>query len=97
MERRNYELDRELQLSSRPPDIVGGAVVVPQRLLDRLAAPSPDTRTPHARDVTEIDRRAVAAVMETERSLGRNPKEMPHNNEGYDIESRQPEAATSTS
>ena len=91
LERRNYELDRELQLSSRPPDIVGGAVVVPQRLLDRLAAPPPDTRTPHARDVTEVDRRAVAAVMETERSLRREPKEMPHNNEGYDIESRRPD------
>ena len=91
LERRNYELDRELQLSSRPPDIVGGAVVVPQPLLDRLAAPPPDTPTSHARDVTEVDRRAVAAVMETERSLRREPKEMPHNNEGYDIESRRPD------
>ena len=91
LERRNYELDRELQLSSRPPDIVGGAVVVPQPLLDRLAAPPPDTPTSHARDVTEVDRRAVAAVMDTERSLRRQPKEMPHNNEGYDIESRRPD------
>jgi len=41
--------------------------------------------------VTEVDRRAVDAVLETERSLGRKPKEMPHNNEGYDIESREPD------
>ena len=90
LERRNHELDQELQLSSRPPEIVGGAVVVPQQLLDRLAGPSPEHPTVHARDVTEVDRRAVAAVMATERSLRRIPKEMPHNNEGYDIESRDP-------
>ena len=91
LERRNYELDRELQLSSRPPDIVGGAVVVSQRLLDRLAEQPSDRPATHARDVAEVDQRAVAAVMQTERTLGRNPKEMPHNNEGYDIESRHPD------
>ena len=91
LERRIDELDRELQLSSRPPDIVAGAVVVPQGLLDQLAAPSADAHTLHARDVSEVDRRAVDAVMETERSLGRSPEEMPHNNEGYDIESRRPD------
>ena len=91
LEQRSLELDRELQLSSRPPDIVGGAIVVPQPLLDRLAAPSQKAPTVHARDVAEVDRRAVDAVLETERSLGREPKEMPHNNEGYDIESRQPD------
>ena len=91
MEQRNLELDRELQLSSRPPDIVGGAIVVPQRLLDRLAGPPQTLPTVRARDVAEVDRRAVDAVLETERALGREPKEMPHNNEGYDIESRQPE------
>ena len=90
LERRNLELDRELQLSSRPPDVVGGAVVIPQGLLDRLAGPAPDVPATRSRDVAEVDRRAVDAVIETERALGRNPKEMPHNNEGYDIESRQP-------
>ena len=38
-----------------------------------------------------MDRRAVAAVMETERDLRRDPIEMPHHNEGYDIESRDPD------
>ena len=31
---------------------------------------------------------AVAAVLAAERALGRDPTEMPHNNEGYDIETR---------
>ena len=91
LEQRNLELDRELQLSSRPPDIVGGAIVVPQGLLDRLALPPRTTPTVRARDVAEVDRRAVDVVLATERSLGREPKEMPHNNEGYDIESRNPD------
>ena len=91
LEQRNLELDRELQLSSRPPDIVGGAIVVPQGLLDSLAGPRRPARSARARHVAEVDRRAVDAVLETERALGRDPEEMPHNNEGYDIESRQPD------
>lgn len=91
LEQRNLELDRELQLSSRPPDIVGGAVVVPQGLLDRLTGTPQPVSGLHARDVAEVDRRAVDAVLETERVLGREPREMPHNNEGYDIESRRPD------
>ena len=91
LEKRNLELDRELQLSSRPPDIVGGAMVVPQGLLDRLSGPAEPVPATGVRDVAEVDRSAVDAVMATERSLGRKPKEMPHNNEGYDIESREPD------
>ena len=38
-----------------------------------------------------MDRRAVAATMEAERSIGRNPEEMPHNNPGFDIRSVAPD------
>ena len=41
-------------------------------------------------DRERIDRLAVAAVMEAERRLGREPTEMHHQNPGYDIESRDP-------
>ena len=57
LERRNHELDRELQLSNRPPHIAGGAVVVPQRLLDRLAGPPRTTPTVRARDVAQVSYR----------------------------------------
>ena len=70
---------------------MGGAIVVPQGLLDHLAGTQQPVPTARARDVAEVDRRAVDAVLATERSLGRKPKEMPHNNEGYDIESREPD------
>jgi hypothetical protein len=41
----------------------------------------------HARDTTRTDKLAVAAVLDSERTLGRTPVEMPHNNKGYDIRS----------
>ena len=88
LDRRRHELDLELQLTNRPPDVVGGAVVVPQVLLDQLATGHEGTLVTHALETWEVDQRAVASVMEAERSLGRQPKEMPHNNAGYDIESR---------
>ena len=90
LDRRRGELDLELQLTNRPPDVVGGAVIVPQILLDQLATGHDETLVSHAHETWEVDQRAVAAVMATERRLGREPTEMPHNNAGYDIESRDP-------
>ena len=89
LERRMRELDLELDLSNQPPSVVGGAVVVPEGLVRRLRGePTPAA---HAKEVEEVDRRAVAAVLAVERLLGRQPKAMPHENPGYDIESRDPE------
>jgi hypothetical protein len=90
LDRRCGELDLELQLTNQPPDVVGGALIVPQILLDQLASGHDDTLVTHAQQTWEVDQRAVAAVMAAERVLGREPKEMPHNNAGYDIESRDP-------
>ena len=42
----------------------------------------------HARDTVRTEKLAVAAVLDAERALGRDPTEMAHNNEGYDIETR---------
>ena len=91
LKQRNHQLDLELRMSNRPPEVTGGAAVVPQRLLDRLRAAAPEEPGARSPDPAEVDRRAVAAVMAAERDLGREPEEMPHNNQGYDIESREPE------
>ncbi len=90
LDRRRHELDLEQQLTSRPPEVVGGAVVVPQILLDQLSSGDDEPPTRRPKQTREVDERAVAAVMAAERELGRQPKEMPHNNPGYDIESRDP-------
>lgn len=91
LDRRRGELDLEMQLTNRPPDVVGGAVVVPQVLLNQLASGHEGTLDTHALETWEVDQRAVAAVMDVERRLGRVPEEMHHNNAGYDIESRDPD------
>ncbi|MCZ7537988.1 MAG: DUF3883 domain-containing protein [Acidimicrobiia bacterium] len=42
----------------------------------------------HAADTTRTDKLAVAAVLAAEHALGRTAHEMPHNNKGYDIETK---------
>lgn len=88
LERRLAELALERKISARQPRVTGGALIIPAGLLaSRLGGPPPT----HARDTERSDRLAVAAVLAAELSLGRSPKEMPHNNKGYDIESRRPD------
>jgi len=86
--RREEELGRERLLSPLPPLIVGGALVVPEGLLARLRGDSTEAPGLHARETERVDRLAVAAVLATERALGRWPREMAHNNPGYDVLSR---------
>ncbi|MGH7068738.1 MAG: helicase-related protein [Acetobacteraceae bacterium] len=86
LEKRLAELDADEELIARPPVISAAALIVPQGLLDKLLGVP--TASLYARDTAETDRRAVAAVLAAEHALGRDPREMPHNNPGYDIESR---------
>ena len=90
LEKRMAELEQELSVSPMPPYVIGGALVLPQELLDRLGDETTATVEVSQADRERIDKLAVAAVMEAERTLGREPKEMPHENPGYDIESRDP-------
>ncbi|MEU4537050.1 helicase-related protein [Streptosporangium sp. NPDC023825] len=88
LRRRMEQLDRGELLQVRPPQVAGGALVVPQGLLDRLAGLRADPATAYARETAEVERRAVDRVLDEERKLGRLPEEMAHNNPGYDIRSR---------
>ncbi len=82
------ELDAERQLSPEPPVVAGGVLVVPAGLLAELKGAAEADVTDYARDRTLTERAAVDAVMDAERLLGRDPTEMPPNNKGYDIESK---------
>ena len=87
LEKRLADLHRDEELIARPPAISAAALVVPQGQLNQL--PGDDGRDPlPSGDTTATERRAVDAVLAAERRLGRVPREMPHNNPGYDIESR---------
>lgn len=90
LERRMELLERERQISPIPPVAIGGAIVVPQGLLNRLQGAGAANPPPSAEARDRIDRLAVAAVLAAERRLGREPREMDHSNPGYDIESRDP-------
>ena len=90
LKKRLDRLVREKQLSPAPPVAIGGAIVIPQGLLDRLNNVPDEDRDLTPDERARIDKLAVAAVMEAERRLGRKPREMQHNNEGYDIESSAP-------
>jgi SNF2 family DNA or RNA helicase len=88
LKRRLDELEKERQLSALPPTIVGGALVVPRGLLERLRGDRAEAPSTYAKETERVERLAVDAVLAAERSLGRQPKEMPRNNKGYDIQSR---------
>ena len=88
LERRTEELEQERQIAPLPPVVIGGALIVPQALLDRSSGET--SVSVEVSDRERIDRLAMAAVMEAERGLGRMPSEMPHENPGYDIESKDP-------
>jgi hypothetical protein len=87
LENRLAYLALDEELIARPPVVSGGALIVPQGLLDTLLGPTPDPSR-IARDTALAERRAVDAVLAAERRLGRVPEEMPHGNPGYDIRSR---------
>ena len=90
LEKRLADLDRDEELIARPPAISAAALVVPQGLLNQLLGDTGRGLLPSG-DTTATERRAVAAALAAERRLGRIPREMPHNNPGYDIESRRPD------
>jgi len=91
LERRLQELDADETLRPLPPVVAGGALVVPSGAIERLAGQRDKPVAHYAKNTAEVDRRAVAAVMRAERSLGREPQEMPHNNPGYDVRSLTPD------
>ena len=89
LQRREAELDQNLHLSPKPALIRGAALVIPEHVIaqEQYEATDPSVALSFARETKEVDERAVAKAMAAERSIGRTPCEMPHNNKGFDIRS----------
>jgi superfamily II DNA or RNA helicase len=85
---RMTQLEQERQLSPLPPVVVGGALIVPIGVLERAGQRS--TPAMFAHETEEIERLAMEAVMKHERSLGFETRDVSKENNGYDIESRDP-------
>ncbi|MCB1465830.1 MAG: DUF3883 domain-containing protein, partial [Rhizobiaceae bacterium] len=91
--RRMDQLERERFISSQPPRVRGGMVVIPRGLLQERQAPSvPNhfSEDPAAR--REIELAAMAAVMAAERALGNEPVDVSNQKIGYDIVSHDPKS-----
>jgi superfamily II DNA or RNA helicase len=88
LDRRLKELEKERQVSARPPRVTGACLVITQGWLDALADPAGAAL--RAKETERTERLAVDAVLRVEAALGHLPTEMAHNNPGYDIESETP-------
>ena len=93
LDRRMEELDRELDLSPAPPNIVGAALVVPAGMLaepDGAGLSSghapPFAARPAARK--RVETLAMQAVIMAELHLGNDPRDVAKYNLGYDVESK---------
>jgi hypothetical protein len=86
MQKRLAELDTEKLISAMPPVIVGGAIVIPIGLLNKLTG-KPDAFAADATARRTIELAAVKAVMDIETSLGYIPSDVSAAKVGYDVES----------
>lgn len=90
LDRRLTDLEEERQLSSLPPLVVGGALLIPAGLLARLRGERQQKPDEYARETERVERAAVDAVLAAEDALGREPREQPRNNKGFDVLSKDP-------
>ena len=91
LQRRLGLIEQERFISSQPPRIRGGMVVVPRGLLlARRPAGCAFSEDPAAR--RDIERKAMDAVMATERELGNQPEDVSARKVGYDVASYDPDA-----
>ncbi len=90
LQRRLAELAQERKLSSLPPVVVGGALVVPIGLWQRLQGKRESTTSTFARETKRVEQAAMDAVMAAERALGYEPRDVSDQKCGYDIESSAP-------
>ena len=82
-------LDQQLEMHPRPPRVVTAALVLPASM---VAGSGEEEPVAPAKEPTlsseEVERRAVDRTLAEEQALGRDPQEMDHWNEGFDIRSR---------
>ncbi len=89
LQKRMEQLDLEGQISALPPVVLGGLVVVPIGLINKLTGHT-DTKSKDDVDRLAVAARARAIIMEVERSLGFEPVDREFEKVGYDIESKDP-------
>lgn len=82
------KLDRQEQMSTKPPRVLTSALVLPLSMMDEHLPPDLPMR---AKETKGVERRGVELVLATETRLGRDPTEQSFTNPGFDVLSVQPE------
>jgi len=92
LKRRLAELDQEKSIVARPPNVLGGALIVPESWFANagLAGALRETPPSYGAPDREVERLAMQQVMKFEREQGFEPRDISAENRGYDIESRDP-------
>jgi len=87
LQKRMDELAQERRVSPLPPNVIGGAMIIPMGLIRRIKGSSdqPDT---FARETARVEAAAMKAVMDAERALGFKPSDVSADKCGYDVESK---------
>ncbi len=87
MQKRLDELETEKQVSALPPAIIGGALIIPQGLLNRLTGQVDPEVGLFSEERRAIELAAMRAVMSIEVSLGNKPRDVSLQKIGFDVES----------
>ena len=90
LQKRLTELEQERRLSPLPPVVIGGALIVPIGLLQRLQGKRQAALDLFAKETKRVEMLAMQAAIATERALGYEPQDVSAAKLGYDIESRVP-------
>jgi SNF2 family DNA or RNA helicase len=89
LQKRMEELEQERRISPAPPVAIGGALVITAGLLARLKGESRG-EVASAEQRERVEALAMQAVMEAERRIGFEPRDVSRENLGYDVESKIP-------
>ena len=90
LQHRLEELEQEKAVKARTPVIMGGVLIIPQGLLNKLLG-QPNTGDLFGADRAAIEKAAMNAVMQREYQHGFKPRDVSADKVGYDIESRIPD------
>lgn len=88
LRKRLEELEQERRVSPLPPHVIGGALIVPLPLMQKLNGETKPSL--YAKATKEVEAIAMKAVFEVERNLGFTPVDVSEEKCGYDIESSDP-------
>ena len=97
LKRRMALLEQERFISSRPPRVRGGMLVIPRGLIDAAVQERDGVSKDFSADPAarrKIELAAMDTVMEAERKLGNKPVDVSAQKIGYDIASYDPDATS---